>query len=133
MDQHDLSVQQPPQSDVPDQGLQNIALSADLDFELIWPDTEDLFHTIMSSDTSWQMPLATLPFPPGMTGTGAAQPDSVATYDTPSSFDDRASSVGSIPTGGSHQAVHDVSQMVTSLVSDKHFRTLREGRLTTEM
>lgn len=98
--------------DSSDQGMDNITPSADLDFDLIWPDTEELFHTIMSTDTPWQMPLTTLPFPPGV----HHQHDNHV-YGTPSSFDDRASSVGSIPSGSGHQAVHDVSRMVTSLVS----------------
>ncbi|ESZ95895.1 hypothetical protein SBOR_3708 [Sclerotinia borealis F-4128] len=39
--------------------------TADIDFELIWPDSEDLFETLMSSDptNSWQIPIGTLPIP----------------------------------------------------------------------
>lgn len=37
-------------------------------------------------------------------------------FGSPNSFDDRSSSIGTIPSGGSHQAVRDVSEMVTSSV-----------------
>jgi hypothetical protein len=87
--------------------------SADLDFELMWPDSELLFQTIISSETAnqWQMPLGTLPLTPDVHQTVAD------TFGTPSSFHEKASSIGAIPSGGSHRAVHDVSKMVTSLVS----------------
>ncbi|KAL2852495.1 C2H2 type zinc finger domain protein [Aspergillus pseudoustus] len=89
-------------------GLQ--ATGSDLDFGLIWPDSENLFQSIMSSDASdqWQMPLGALPVPP------VVQDISGMTFGSPNSFDDRASSIGTIPSGGSHQAVRDVSDMVTS-------------------
>ncbi|KAJ5584681.1 uncharacterized protein N7459_004481 [Penicillium hispanicum] len=84
--------------------------ASDLDFALVWPDSENLFQSLMSSDITdqWQMPLGTLPFPPvvqGVNGMGLGSPNS---------FDDRSSSVGTIPTGGGHQAVRDVTEMVTS-------------------
>ncbi|KAL4872737.1 hypothetical protein BDV12DRAFT_125710 [Aspergillus spectabilis] len=86
------------------------AVASDLDFALIWPDSEDLFQSIMSSDTSdqWQIPLGALPIPP------VVQDVSGMNFGSPNSFDDRASSIGTIPSGGSHQAVRDVSDMVTS-------------------
>ncbi|KAJ8203149.1 hypothetical protein LV164_006843 [Aspergillus fumigatus] len=89
-------------------GFQQAA--SDLDFSLIWPDSENLFHSIMSSDTTehWQMPLGTLPFPP------VVQDVSTINFGSPNSFDDRSSSIGAIPSGGSHQAVRDVTEMVTS-------------------
>ncbi|OJI96363.1 hypothetical protein ASPVEDRAFT_122414 [Aspergillus versicolor CBS 583.65] len=89
-------------------GLQGMA--SDLDFDLIWPDSENLFQSIMSSDTSdqWQIPLGSLPVPP------VVQDVSGVNFGSPNSFDDRASSIGTIPSGGSHQAVRDVSDMVTS-------------------
>ncbi|KAH2540396.1 hypothetical protein KXW97_004527 [Aspergillus fumigatus] len=64
----------------------------------------------MSSDTTehWQMPLGTLPFPP------VVQDVSTINFGSPNSFDDRSSSIGAIPSGGSHQAVRDVTEMVTS-------------------
>jgi hypothetical protein len=87
--------------------------AAELDFELIWPDSEDLFQTIMSSDAvnQWQIPLGTLPFP------ADDQLASDNSFGSPSSFDDRVPSIGAIPSGGNHQAVHNVSKMITSLVS----------------
>lgn len=87
--------------------------ASDLDFDLIWPDSENLFQSLMSSDATdqWQMPLGTLPFPP------LVQDVSGLTFGSPSSFDTRSSSIGTIPSGGSHQAVRDVTEMVTSSVS----------------
>lgn len=57
------------------------------------------------------MPLGTLPFPP------VVQDVSTINFGSPNSFDDRSSSIGAIPSGGSHQAVRDVTEMVTSSVS----------------
>ncbi|KAG2027708.1 hypothetical protein GB937_000148 [Aspergillus fischeri] len=96
----------PPSAQQP--GFQQAA--SDLDFSLIWPDSENLFHSIMSSDTTehWQMPLGTLPFPP------VVQDVNTINFGSPNSFDDRSSSIGAIPSGGSHQAVRDVTEMVTS-------------------
>lgn len=87
-------------------------VASELDFALIWPDSENLFLSLMSSDTTdqWQMPLGTLPFPP------VVQDVNVMDFGSPNSFDDRSSSVGAIPTGGGHQAVRDVTEMVTSSV-----------------
>lgn len=102
----------PPRQATQEGGLLELSQTADLDFQLIWPDSEDLFHTIMSSDSTsqWQMPLGTLPFPP--------QLDQVTptSFGSPSSFDERGSSFGSIPTGRGHQAVTGVSKMIASLV-----------------
>jgi hypothetical protein len=94
-------------------GLQQATPEAELDFELIWPDSEDLFQNIMSSDAvnQWQLPLATFPFP----AENCAASNS--SFGSPSSFDDRVPSIGAIPSGGNHQAVQDVSKMITSLVS----------------
>jgi hypothetical protein len=91
--------------------MQNVA--ADLDFALIWPDSESLFQSLMSSDTTdqWEMPLGTLPFPP------VVQDINTMNFGSPSSFDDRSSSVGTIPSGEGHQAVRDVTEMITSSVS----------------
>ncbi|KAJ5290648.1 uncharacterized protein N7443_010901 [Penicillium atrosanguineum] len=88
--------------------MHNVA--SDLDFALIWPDSEDLFQSLMSSDTAdqWQMPLGTLPFPP------VVQDVNGMNFGSPNSFHDRSSSVGAIPSGGGHQAVRDVTEMVTS-------------------
>ncbi|PQE03653.1 C2H2 type zinc finger domain protein [Rutstroemia sp. NJR-2017a BBW] len=102
---------------VPEQCVSNTALqttpssSAELDFELIWPDSEDLFETLMSTDptSQWQMPMGTLPI-----STRTNLNNSI--FGTPGPFHDK-SSIGAIPIGESHQAVHNVSEMVTSLSS----------------
>jgi hypothetical protein len=93
--------------------LEQITPPAELDFDLIWPDSENLFQTIMSSDTvsQWQVPLGSLLFP------AADQPVCNNSFGSPSSFDDRVPSIDAIPSGGNHQAVHNVSKMITSLVS----------------
>ena len=76
---------------------------SDLGFELMWPDSEYLFQTIMSPN-----PL-TFPSEPA--------PPSELSVGTPSStFDERVPSIDSIPSGGNHKAVHDVSQMVVRWV-----------------
>jgi hypothetical protein len=101
---------------VPEQCVSNTGLqttpssSAELDFELIWPDSEDLFETLMSTDPTnqWQMPMGTLPI---TTRTNLNN----SIFGTPGPFHDK-SSIGAIPIGESHQAVHNVSEMVTSLV-----------------
>lgn len=89
---------------------------ADLDFSLVWPDSEDLFQTIMSSEATneWQMPI----MPLGALPPPAAPSESSNNHiESPSFFGDRSSSIGNIPSGGSHQAVRDVTDMVTSSVS----------------
>jgi hypothetical protein len=84
--------------------------TAELDFALIWPDSEELFHSIMASEAveQGQVPLGTLPFLPVV--------DQITNLGSPSSFADRGASVGTIPSGKGHQAVRDVTEMVTSLV-----------------
>ncbi|KAL1984501.1 hypothetical protein VTN96DRAFT_9100 [Rasamsonia emersonii] len=93
-------------------GLQSTPLATDLDLALIWPDSEELFHSIMSSEAveQCQVPLGTLPFPPIVDQT------SITNFGSSSTFGDQ-NSVGSIPSGKGHQAVRDVSEMVTSLSS----------------
>jgi hypothetical protein len=77
---------------------------SELGFELMWPDSEYLFQTIMSPN-----PLAFQSEP---------TPLSEFSVGTPSSaFDERVPSIDSIPSGGNHKAVHDVSQMVARWVS----------------
>lgn len=56
----------------------------------------------------WQMPLGSLPI--------SARAGS--TFGNASSFHDRGTSIGAIPSGESHQAVHNVSEMVTALSSN---------------
>jgi hypothetical protein len=81
---------------------QSNAAPPELGFELIWPDSEYLFQTIMSPNT--------LAFP-------SDAPPSELSVGTPSStFDERVPSIDAIPSGGNHKAVHDVSQMIASWV-----------------
>jgi hypothetical protein len=89
--------------------VQNGPLSADLDFDLVWPDSEDLFETLMASESTnhWQVPLGTLPI---------STRSSNATFATAGSFHDKGPAIGAIPSGESRQAVHNVSEMVTALV-----------------
>jgi hypothetical protein len=107
--------QQSMTSDVPDM-LQAPEIGSDL----IWPDSETLFQTIMSMDTAnqWQMPLGTLPFLPGSQQAGSDICDTSSNnFKSPDSFDDRGPAISAIPSGGSHRALHDVSKMVSNLVS----------------
>lgn len=95
--------------------LQYTPPSAEGEFDLIWPDTEDLFQSIMSSDpiNPWQMPLGTLPFVTGfdqVNNLSCAQ--NSASYEPGLALDTTPSQNSS----ESHQAVQDVSQMVTTLV-----------------
>lgn len=103
-----------PGNDWTQQSVQDVTLdgfdtsAADLDFQLMWPDSENLFQTIMSSDVnSWPMPLGLLPFPPH------SDAGSLASFESPAL---------SVPTGESQQAVQDVSQMITNLVSQKRIK-----------
>ncbi|KAJ5178773.1 hypothetical protein N7492_001983 [Penicillium capsulatum] len=92
-------------------GHQNeMPISPDLDFALTWPDSESLFQSLMASESTeqWQMPLGTLPFPP------VVQDVNGMSFGSPNSFNDRSSSVGAIPSGGGHQAVRDVTEMIAS-------------------
>lgn len=97
----------------PEQQQELPSIAQEMDFALTWPDSEELFQSLMSSDATdqWQMPLGTLPFPPIMQDVNGMN------FESPNSFDDRTSSVGTIPSGGGHQAVRDVTEMVTSSVS----------------
>ena len=93
--------------------VQNPALSTDMDFDLIWPDSEELLENLVSLDSStqWQSSLGTLPISIGGSDT------SNTTFESANSFHDKTSSIGVIPSGESHQAVHNVSEMVTEFVS----------------
>jgi len=92
--------------------IQHIPPSAELDFDLMWPDAEDLFETLMASEATnqWQMPLTTLPISSRSLYTSTSQSDTL------DAFRDKGSPVGPIPSGESHKAVHNVSEMVSSLV-----------------
>jgi hypothetical protein len=91
----------------------NSALSTDMDFDLIWPDSEELLENLASLDSSaqWQSTLGALPISIGGNEMGNN------TFESSNFFHDKASSICVIPSGESHQAVHNVSEMVTSLVS----------------
>ncbi|KAN0102259.1 hypothetical protein V8E51_012769 [Hyaloscypha variabilis] len=93
----------------------SVPQSADLDFDLIWPDSEDLFETLMASENlnQWQTPFTTLP----ITSHTFHMENHV--MDTSNTVHEKVKSpsIGSIPTGESHRAVHNVSEMVTSLSS----------------
>jgi hypothetical protein len=88
-----------------------IVPSAELNFELIWPDSESLFQTIMSVDvmTQHSLPVGTLPF-----GIPLAVDPSIS---IPSSSGSQLESIGDIPSGSNQRAVQDVSKMVSSIVS----------------
>jgi hypothetical protein len=114
----------PPEQSTPNPGIvQNGPLSAELDFDLVWPDSEDLFETLMSSEPAnqWQVPLGSLPI---------STLANSASFGPASSSFDKGPSIGAIPSGESHQAVHCVSEMVTALVSLhgflSHVRSSRE-------
>lgn len=90
-----------------------MTLSPDLDCDLIWPDNEDLFQTIMSTEPAnqWQIPLGTIQFPASPTAS-----TSDIRFGTPCSFDERPASIDAIPSGGNHQAVQDVSKLISNFV-----------------
>ena len=90
--------------------MMDMHCATDLDFQLIWPDSEELFESIMSTDTTTHMPLCTLEFTQGI---DRLTPTSL---DSPTSFDDRGSAIKATPNGGGHQAVHGVSKMISNLV-----------------
>jgi hypothetical protein len=105
------------------QQQQHISPTADLDFDLMWPDAEDLFETLLATETTtttqWQMPLTTLPI---SSRTLSHSPPNL--FDHPHAFGDRVTPIISpIPSGESHKAVHNVSEMVSSLV-----RAIPHGR-----
>jgi hypothetical protein len=90
----------------------NVPQSPDLNFDLIWPDSEGLFEMLMASENTnqWQMPFATLPI------TSQILHDN--NIMTEANFHDKRPSIDSIPNGESHRAVHNVSEMVTTVVSE---------------
>jgi hypothetical protein len=91
----------------------NVAQSAELDFDLIWPDSEDLFETLMASENcnQWQTPFSTLPI------TSRVLQVNDSTIQPIHNFHGKGESIGAIPSGESHRAVHNVSEMVRTLVS----------------
>ena len=88
----------------------------DMDFELMWPDSEQLFQTIISPEylDQWQLPLGNFVSPPVQL-TDSSAPVTPPTSDI---IGDKPSSIESIPSGGNHRAVHDVSRMVSGMSSN---------------
>jgi hypothetical protein len=94
--------------------MMDMHCATDLDFQLIWPDSEELFQSIMSTDTTSHMPVGTLPYPQGI------ERFTPASLDSPTSVDDRGEAIKAIPNGGGHQAVYGVSKMISNLVRGSH-------------
>lgn len=96
----------PDHQTVADVNFMDMSQNADLDFQLIWPDSEELFQSLMSVDSASQIPLGTLPLPSNFDHAphGSDQ------------YEHHRSATEAIPSGGGHQAVHDVSRMITNLV-----------------
>lgn len=92
-------------------GFMEIAQNSELDLQLVWPDSEDLFQTLISADPVPHTPLGALPLS--------------ATFDATSFVDpfggerrpDQRPARETIPAGGGHMAVHGVSKMISALVS----------------
>ena len=100
------------EQNTPVESALNVPQSPDLNFDLIWPDSEDLFETLMAWENTnqWQIPFTTLPI------TSQVLHDN--NHMTGANFHDKQPSISSIPNGESHRAVHNVSEMVTTLVSE---------------
>lgn len=92
---------------------QDVPHSADLDFDLIWPDSEQLFESLMALDSTnpRQLPGGALPVSSLSHSLGNS------TFGSTGSFHASNPLLGAVPSGESHQAVHNVSEMVTTLVS----------------
>ncbi|KAH8812444.1 C2H2 type zinc finger domain protein [Xylogone sp. PMI_703] len=115
-------------------------LTDNLDFDLIWPDSELLYQTILGSDTSvensWVEKQIPMPLPLLMSdvhdwnymewnnksnelqgnngGDGSVEN---LNFHTSNSSRDRGSPIDAIPRGGNSRAVDDISRMVSSLSS----------------
>jgi hypothetical protein len=88
-------------------------LISDLNFELIWPDSEDLFQTIMATEfPNVQVGAYSFESP----STPIALDPSLASLPNPNSRVESIS-VQTIPTGGNQRAVDDVSRMISTMVS----------------
>lgn len=95
--------------------MQHISPAVELDFDLMWPDAEDLFETLLATEATnqWQMPLTTLP----VSSRSIYPSNNMFEQPSPGPFGDKGSPISPIPSGESHRAVHNVSEMVSSLVS----------------
>ena len=83
----------------------NMPQTADLDFQLIWPDSEELFQSLMSADSASHVPLGTLPLSSSFDHNLSAN-----------IFNDPSSTTDTIPSGEGHAVVNGVSKMITNLV-----------------
>ena len=86
----------------------------DIGLDLMWPDSEDLFQSILSSDlgTSWQLPPGTLPLP----SRGLTPENSVAITIGASTAGQLLAGKG-VQSGDNQHAVHGVSAMVSNFSS----------------
>lgn len=95
--------------------LEQLHDPADGDLQLIWPDSEDLFQSIMSTDVTnqWPMPLNLLPFSPLSDDMHFGNKEPIM------SFDERSGIASTLsPTEGIEgpRAVQDVTQMILNQV-----------------
>ena len=84
------------------------AQSGELNLDLIWPDSEDLFQTIMSVDSTRQHPVAAMTFPFDIVPQPSIGPSI--------SSGSLADPISAIPSGGNQRAVQDLSKMISALV-----------------
>lgn len=97
-------------------GFQDDLQFSDADLNLIWPDSEELFNSLLSSDfsNSW-LPAGTLPLPSAdvyLAGSGLPTADGQG-----QKADDHPPSRSELQAGDGHHAVHGVSQMVSKYSS----------------
>lgn len=94
--------------------MENFGL--DLDFDLIWPDSENLLQSLIGPDSAeWQMPLGSLPI------SHVEQKINGIAFGSPDTLEDRGLSVGAISSGGGHRAVQDVTNLINDSVGAPHF------------
>ena len=86
----------------------------DMDPSLVWPDSEDLFQSILAADisASWQLPPGTLPLP---SSTNMVVGESVAA--PMSSNAEQSSILQGLESGDSDRAILGVSEMVSNVSS----------------
>lgn len=86
----------------------------DMDLNLMWPDSEDLFQSILSADiaASWQLPPGTLPLPSTTIAPFGGPIPALANNNN-----DRMASLRGADSTDNHHAVHGVSEMVSQYSS----------------
>ncbi|KAF2759843.1 hypothetical protein EJ05DRAFT_311899 [Pseudovirgaria hyperparasitica] len=90
----------------------------ELDFELIWPDAEDLFQSINSQHISdWQMPGHSLPLPFDTNSYGNSHPAEASSQRYHGSAGAPGPTGPVTSGGGGNQAVQGVSDMISNLSS----------------